>query len=131
MGEFVEPDIVRIPLSGENRWIEVKRELNAGEYDAMNASVIKDTKAGELPILDYEKVMSFKILAYLVGWSFTDSAGKSVPVSAAAIANLKKATRDELSKLVEAHELSSNAIIEERKNGDAPESPAVSTSVER
>lgn len=125
MSEFVEPDVERLQLSGENRWIDVHKELNAGQYDEMNAGVIKDLRAGETPTLDFQKVASYKILAYVVNWSFIDSNGKSVPVSAASIANLKKRTRNEIAKLVEAHDAKSEQEIEERKNGSEPSTPAI------
>lgn len=132
--EFVEPHIVRIPLSGTGRWIDVKKELNAGEFDAMMASIV----AGEnpttgRPIQNFEKTPSHKIIAYVVGWSFTDSENKPIPVSAAAIANLKVKTRNEIRELVDAHHEASGAEIEARKNdqGDALESPSSSASVER
>lgn len=130
--EFVDPtQFDRLTLSGEDRWVDVKRELNAGEYDAMNASVAKEFSSGERPILDLEKIPSYKIVAYVIGWSFKDPAGHPVPVSAAAVANLRKTTRDEIGRAIEAHEAKVEQAIDERKNGqgDGAESKAISTSV--
>lgn len=122
MGEFVEPAIERLLLSGQDRWIDVKRELNAGEHDVMFSGLVKELKAGETPLLDSDKVGSYRILAYLVGWSFKDNAGKTVPVSAASVANLKKRTRDEIAAAIEAHAAQSEQAIDERKNVQGTES---------
>lgn len=131
MSEFVEPNVVRIPLSGTDRWIDVKQELNAGEFDVMNDSVLKDVIAGEKALLVPRKVPSYKIIAYLVGWSFKDKDGKSIPVSPAAIDNLRRQVRDEIAAAVEAHADRSEADVDERKNDAAPESRAASISAER
>ena len=120
-----------IQAEQDGDWIDVKRELNAGEHDEMNASLVKDVAAGEKPLLDYKRVLSFKILAYLVDWSFTDKGGNPVPVEAATVASLTKRDRDEIGQAIEQHEADSDKSIDERKNADAPELPATLTSVEQ
>ena len=63
----VQPEMVRLPLSGGD-FIDVKRELNAGEYfDLLVAQADRQSYA--------------KILAYVIGWSFVGAEGQPVPYS--------------------------------------------------
>ena len=115
--EFVDPNVDRITLSGVNRWIDVKRELNAGEQRRLFTTLIKDLTAGEKPTLDPEQLGITKIMAYLIGWSFTDKSGKSIPVSRAAVDNLKTATYQDIVKAIDDHEAKADADVAARKNG--------------
>lgn len=131
--EFVEPKVVRIPLSGDGRWVDVKRELTSGEHDEMMASIClegKETPDGR-PFQNFRKTQSYQIIAYVVGWSFTNSDGSPVPVSPAAIENLKVRTRDELRRVIAQHDADSAAEVAARKNdlGDVRESPPSLVSV--
>ena len=73
----------------------------------------------EKAVIDPEQVGRSKIVEYLVGWSFLDAAGKSVPVSDAAIDNLDAETYSEVTKAIDAHENEIEAAIAVRKNDRA------------
>lgn len=127
---FVQPDVVRLPLS-DGDWIDVKKELNAGEQRRVFSRLVKAMHFNEKAEVDPEQVGLSKVVEFLVGWSFTDSGGKPVPVSEAAIGNLDGATYAEIVKAVDAHEEASDKARDERKNekGDETRSSAISSSV--
>jgi hypothetical protein len=102
MGDFVRPEVVRLSLSG-NRWIDVKKRLNAGESRKMFARVVKDMTAGEKAQLDPEQVGLTKLVAYVLGWSFTDDEGKPVPFSLSGIDNLDPDVYAEMIKAIDEH----------------------------
>src|SRR5262245_21399021 len=54
---FVQPEIVRLSLSNGD-FLDVKRELNAGEHRGVFADMVKGgvVKQGEIPELDLRKV---------------------------------------------------------------------------
>ena len=118
MGDFVRPEVVRLPLSGE-RWIDVKKRLNAGESRKMFARVVKDMPAGATPTLDPEQVGLTKLVAYLLGWSFTDDDGKPVPFSVAALDNVDTDLYAEMIKAVDAHEDAQDVARSAEKNGQS------------
>jgi len=119
--EFVQPDVVRLPLS-DGRWIDVKKELTAGESRRVFARLVKRMAPGEegriATELDPEKVGLTKLAEYLVGWSFSNGNGHPIPVSEAAINNLKPHIFKEVSEAVEAHEDRINAEREAQKKQD-------------
>ncbi len=112
---FVQPDIIRLPLS-EGEWIEVKKELNAGEQRRVFTRLVKTMHFNEKAEVDPEQVGFSKVVEYLVGWSFLDTAGKSVPVSDAAISNLDGDTYAEIVKAIDAHDEAVEKLVEARKN---------------
>jgi hypothetical protein len=116
MGVFVNPDVVRLPLT-EGQWIEVKKRLNAGESRKMFARVVKDMEAGSKPKLDPEQVGLTKLIAYLVNWSFADDSGKPVKYSIEALDSLDPDVYAEMVKAVDAHEDAQEAEREKEKNG--------------
>jgi hypothetical protein len=64
---FVQPDVVRLPLS-DGDFIDVKRELSAGEQRRMFAGmVLHGVVPGEKTLLDPERVGITKMVEYLVG----------------------------------------------------------------
>lgn len=115
MGDFVRPEVVRLALS-DGRWIDVKKRLNAGESRKMFARVVTDMTPGEKPKLDPEQVGLTKLVAYLLGWSFTDDDGKPVPFSLAAIDNVDTDLYSEMIKAVDAHEDAQDKAREQAKN---------------
>lgn len=129
---FVEPDVVRLPLSRPGQYIDVKKELNADEANGILATIVKTMHPGEKAEIDPKKVATTKMLAYLVGWSFVDKAGKPVPFSEAALKNLNKHTFGEISRLIDTHDEASEQSREEIKNAQAGEtsSSPVSPSVD-
>jgi len=123
--------MVRLPLS-EGDWIEVKKELNAGEQRRVFTNLVKTMQAGEKPELNPEQVGKTKILAYVIAWSFTDGAGKAVPFSATALDNVDPDTYAEIMAAVDAHDEAADKARTERKNAPSTPttSPAISTSVD-
>ena len=124
---FVQPDVVRLPLADSMDWIDVKKELNAGEQRRVFARLVKAMHFNEKAEVDPEQVGLSKVIEYLVGWSFVDASGKSVPVSAAAISNLDGETYAEIVKLIDAHEEAGDKARDERKNAKGDESSSSQT----
>lgn len=122
--EFVQPEVVRLPLSGDGRWIDVKKELTAGESRRVFARLVRTMGTGGnegervRTELDPEKVGLTKLAEYLVGWSFTNGDGKPVPVSESAINNLRPSTFKEITDAIDAHEEKTNAEREAMKKAD-------------
>jgi hypothetical protein len=127
---FVQPDIVRLTLS-DGDYIDIKKELNAGETRRVFGRMVKDMRAGESAMLDPEQVGLTRIVEYLVGWSFTDGEGRPVDLSEGAINNLDQDTYREIADAIKAHEEKIDAEREARKNGKAGTRPseAISASV--
>jgi hypothetical protein len=99
-------------------WVDVKRELNAGETHAVFANIVKDGgfTAGEKMILDPAKVGFSKVIQYVVGWNFCDPQGRPVPVSIEALGNLSHEVFACISEAVENHEERVAAERVARKN---------------
>lgn len=100
---FVQPSIVRLPLT-EGDWIEIKHELTAGEEREVFARMTKSLEAGQRPQLDASQVQIATVLAYLVGWSFVDAAGRPVDVTEAAVKQLDTDSFKEVHAAIAAHE---------------------------
>jgi len=115
--------VVRLPLS-DGDWIDVKKELNAGEQRRVFTNLVKTMQAGEKPELNPEQVGKTKILEYVVGWSFRDGADKPVPFSATALDNVDPDTYAEIMQAVDAHDEAADKARTERKN--APSTPTIS-----
>lgn len=110
----VMPDVVRLPLS-DGDWIDVQRELNAGDYyDFLTAWAAREPFA--------------KILAYVLGWSFIGPDGQPLTVAGPdgtaqpysldvpantrrdLIRSLDKETTKELLATLDRHEAAQDAI---------------------
>lgn len=99
---FVVPDIVRLSLS-DGDWIDVKRRLNIGEQRAMFAQIYL-SKAADQPVqMEVSKVGVARVAAYVIGWSFTDAAGKPVAYSPQTIDALDPTSFVEVLEAVDAH----------------------------
>lgn len=116
---FVKPRTVRLDLS-DGDWIEVKQELNAGEYRNVMARQMKSMVMGERAELDPAQVGLAKIVEYLVEWSFKDG-DKPVPVTESAITSLDADSFNEIREKIDAHEEAVESAMEARKNGQAGE----------
>lgn len=119
---FVQPRIVRVPLSGEE-FIDIKAELNAGEQRLVFAGLVRDMTLGESIRLVPEQVGFTKLLAYLVGWSFVDAEGKPVPVSKDAVNSLNAETYAEIIAAIDAHEAEIEKARAMRKNDQTGATP--------
>jgi hypothetical protein len=111
---FVQPDIVRLDLS-DGDFIDIKKELNAGENRRVFARLVKDMRAGEKITLEPEQVGLTKLVEYLVGWSFTDGTGKPVELSEGAIQSLDQETYAEIVAAIDQHETKIEAERADRK----------------
>jgi len=127
---FVQPDVIRLPLS-DGDWIDVKKELNAGESRKVFTRIVKTMHFNEKAEIDPEQVGISKVIEFLVGWSLTDASGKPVPVSEASINNLDGETYAEIVKAIDAHEAAQDAAREDAKNakGDVSKSSETLPSV--
>ena len=105
----VVPDVVRVTVS-DGDYIDLKRDLNAGEYfDLLTA------------MADRQKFA--KILAYLVGWSFVGEDDRPIPYDLDDPANarrdtigaLDKATLRELITTIDTHETAQDAAVAKKK----------------
>jgi len=105
----VVPEVVRLPLS-EGDWIDIKKELNTGEYYDLLAALV-DKQAFARP------------LAYIVGWSFVGLDGKVLPYNLAdegerrdTLRSLDKATVREIVAALDRHEQKVDAERAAKKN---------------
>lgn len=121
----VQPEVVRLSLS-HGDYIDVKRELNAGEYwDLLGAQASSKRFA--------------LILAYVVGWSFTGMEDRPVPYDLdapeatrdATIGGLKVERLHELIAAIQEHKQTQEAAAKKNATmpGGAPASAATSPSV--
>jgi hypothetical protein len=126
---FVPGDVVRLPLSG-GEWIDVKKELNAGEARRVWSALVREMNAGEPTKLDPEKVGLTKVVEYVVGWSLLNADDRPEPVSESAIEGLDVDTYKEIVDAVDQHDARNEALRVARKNGRGGEkaSPAISPS---
>ena len=113
---FVQPEVDRLQLS-DGDYVDIKRELSAGEQNDLLGDLIEDYTAGEKVKLKPKEVARARLRAYIVGWSFTDPDGRPVPVSASSIYNIDQDTQAEIVAAIDAHEAVRKAQREEeRKN---------------
>lgn len=118
MGDFVRPEIVRLPLS-EGRWIDVKKRLTAGETRKMLTRLIKGWNDDGVRQIDPEFVGLTKLLAYVLGWSFTDDAGKPVAFNAKAIDDVDPDLYGEMIAAVDTHIQAQEQERAAEKNGQS------------
>jgi hypothetical protein len=124
---FVPGDVVRLPLSG-GEWIDVKKELNAGEARRIFSALVKEMLAGKPTKLDPEKVGLTKVVEYVVGWSLLNADGRPEPVSESAIDGLDVDTYNDIVNAVDAHDAACEAVRVARKNGQGGEMASAATS---
>ena len=99
---FVTPEVVRLTLS-QGDWIDVKKELNAGEERRFFTDLVKVMHAGERAELQPDRVGKTQMLAYIVGWSFRGHDDKPVPFSEAALDNLDQDSYTEIFEAIDKH----------------------------
>ena len=122
---FVQPEITRLPLSGGD-WIDVKKQLNAGEQRRVFGRLVKAMHFNEKTEINPEQLGRSKLAEYIIGWSFVDANGSPVPFSEAAIDNLETDTYRELVTAVDEHEarIDEERAAEKNARGDAIKSSA-------
>jgi len=105
----VAPEVVRVPLS-EGDYLDVQKELNAGQYVEM-LTALADRKTFAKP------------LAYLVGWSLVGLDGGPLPYDLdlpeetrrATLGALDKATLREIIAVLDRHEAAAEAALDAKK----------------
>ena len=105
----VVPEVVRLALT-EGDFIDVKRDLNAGEYFDLLTAMAERRKFA-------------KILAYLVGWSFVGPDDHPIPYDLDTpelarrdtIGALDKATLRELIGAIDQHEAAQDQAVAKKK----------------
>ncbi len=110
----VQPEVVRIEIS-DGDFLDVKKQLNIGEYRRQFAEVYKQSASGGQTI-DLERIGKTKLLAYLVGWSFVDLSGAPLSVSESSVDALDTDTYQELVAAIDAHETTEQKARAARKN---------------
>lgn len=130
---FVQPEIVRLPLS-DGDFVNIKKQLTHGEREDFFAT-IAPFDLGGLSRVDRHLLRTTRVLTYLVGWSLVGKDGAPVPYSldlsererTDTIRGLDPDTFDEIHKAIEGH---IEAIDATRKNGqgDASASNTISPS---
>lgn len=88
----------------DGAFIDIKKELNAGERRRVFSDLVTDARSGERFVLDPHKVGLTKMLGYLLDWSFTDEKGQPVPVTEGAILSLDMDTFREINEAIDWHE---------------------------
>jgi hypothetical protein len=117
----VQPEMVRLPLS-DGDFIDVKRELTAGEYY-------------DLLLAQSERQSFAKILAYVIGWSLVGANDAPIPYSLDlphnerrdTVRSLDTATVRELTAALDKHEAAVEAARAGKKTtpaGTATPSPS-------
>ena len=129
---FVQPGTVKIDI-GDGDWIEVKRELSAGELKAMRTASFtymqgkpdgetdkaradggdEEVKLG----VDWRKLGVARIMAYVLDWNAKDAQGRPVAFSRDAIEQLSIGDFERIEKAINAHAKQ----IEAEKNAKAGE----------
>jgi len=112
---FVQPEVDRLQLS-DGDYVDIKRELSAGEQNDLMGDLIEEYAAGEKVKLKPKEVIRARLRAYIVGWSFTDPDGRPVPVSPSSIYNLDQPTQTEIVAAIDAHEAARKTQEDARKN---------------
>ena len=115
---ILRPETVRVSLA-DGEWLELVKELTAGEYRDMIAAQFKDSVAGEKPVLDRRQVGLSMILAYVKAWSFVDQAGNPLAITEDWLRMFDQPTFVEVREAVEAHHEASDKAIDARKNAPA------------
>ena len=118
----VAPDVVRLPLA-EGDWIDVKKQLNAGERARLSGAGLEAVRAtgpnmkSRAIELNYERLELARIEAYVVKWSFVGLDNEPLKVTPEAIAALDPAIAKEIDAALDKHVEAAAA----EKNGKAPD----------
>lgn len=126
---FIVPDTVRIPLSNEE-WIEIKKELNAGEERKQSALAL-------VPILlngkivdrvDWSQYEILRALLWLVKWHVHDEKGEVPPLTLDSIRALDVETFNEINDHIYVHVMEIAALKKAAKNPSGTNDGQTSTS---
>lgn len=131
---FVTPETVRLPLAGDDGdWIEVKRELTAGEAKAMRTSAFTymagkpegapqtQDNEGDVKIgVDWKKLGLANILTYVTDWNAKDAQGRPVRFCREAVEQLSEADFGRIEQALTAHKEAVEAEKKMTKAGPTP-----------
>jgi hypothetical protein len=133
----VTPERVRLPLS-DGDYVDVKRYLTAGEYRKLLYDQFTNAPVGEKVTLDYAKIGTSKLLAYILGWSFVSVVDQQpIPYDPQDPEELRRSALDdlldpdtyrELIAAVTAHEEREAAALEAQKKTPTTAPPSLVTS---
>jgi hypothetical protein len=116
---IVRPETVRVTLA-DGEWLELAKELTAGEYRDMLAAQFKDAPNSENGVgLDLTKLGMNKLLAYVKNWSFIDTQDMTLPITEDWLKKFDQQTFEEVLEAVNAHHNECEKVIGARKNGRA------------
>lgn len=115
---LVRPETVRVTLKN-GEWLELVKELTAGEYRDVQVAHMKEVTAGSGVVVDYRNVGFAMVLAYVKDWSFTNFDGTTLPISSDWLRKFRTDLFDDVRAAVEAHHSESEKAVEELKNEPA------------
>lgn len=124
---IVAPKITRLTLP-DGEWLDVKAELNAGEYRDMLASQFTEGKSANEPVVDFKNIGRGRVLAYLLGWSFENTDGKPLPATGDSLDLVDVQTWQQILDAVDAHHEAWEKARDASKNVPAGESASSSIS---
>jgi hypothetical protein len=112
---LVRPETVRHTFD-DGEWIELAKELTAGEYREMFAAQFRDRKTGDGLAVDLRQLGINTILAYVKDWSFVDTLQNPLPITEDWLKKFDVPTFQAIREVAEAHHEASEKAVEERKN---------------
>jgi hypothetical protein len=118
---IVRPETVRVVLA-DGEWLELAKELTAGENRDMVASQFKDSTNSQGVSIDWKQVGLSKVMAYVKDWSFVDFKGEALPITEEWLRKFDQQTFADVLDVVAAHDEAADKAIAERKNVQATES---------
>lgn len=126
---IVVPRSVRVTLP-DGEWVDLKAELNAGEYRDMLASQFKENATGSDLLVDFKNVGRGRVIAYLLAWSYVDPKDQPLPANAQTLDAVDTDTFKAILDAVDTHHAQVEAARSERKNAQGGEivSSSISTS---
>jgi hypothetical protein len=123
---FVEPKTVRLPLT-EGYFIDIKNELTAGETNDVYEQLTVSVPAGSPLRVSPKQFNVARMLAYILGWNFTNRQGEPVAFSRDALNNLEWDTYNEIRVALDDHE--ARRAEEKKLQAGATEFSPISISV--
>jgi hypothetical protein len=115
---IVRPETVKVTLA-DGEWLELAKELTAGENRDMLAAQFKDAPNAAGVAIDWTRVGMNRVLAYVKDWSFVDFKGEPLPVTEEWLKKFDQQTFADVLEKVNAHNEASEKAIEARKNDQA------------
>lgn len=98
---YVQPETTRYDLT-EGDWIDLKRQLTAGERWAIDAAGLSEDETGTLNRDLAQRSIAIR-LGWIVGWSFVDPAGNQTKPTAETLGALDLETIAEVDQVIMRH----------------------------